>query len=46
MNLWPVEHFYNIYVLKSEDEYVIKSVKLVRGSSFRNVLLQNPYFDK
>ena len=27
-----------------EDKYVEKSVQLVRGSSFRNDLLQNPYF--
>ena len=27
-----------------DDKYVEKSVKLVRGSSFRNDLLQNPYF--
>ena len=29
---------------KSDDKYVEKSVQLVRGSSFRNDLLQNPYF--
>ena len=29
---------------KSDDKYVEKSVQLVRGSSFRNELLQNPYF--
>ena len=28
-----------------DDKYVEKSVQLVRGSSFRNNLLQNPYFD-
>ena len=27
-----------------DDKYVEKSVKLVRGSFFRNDLLQNPYF--
>ena len=27
-----------------DDKYVEKSVQLVRGSSFRNDLLQNPYF--
>jgi hypothetical protein len=27
-----------------DDEHVEKSVQLVRGSSFRNDLLQNPYF--
>ena len=27
-----------------DDKYVEKSVQLVRGSSFRNELLQNPYF--
>ena len=27
-----------------DDKYVEKSVQLVRGSSFRNGLLQNPYF--
>ena len=31
---------------KSDDKYVEKSVQLVRGSSFRNDLLQNPYFSK
>ena len=29
---------------KSDDKYVQKSVQLVRGSSFRNNFLQNPYF--
>ena len=29
-----------------DDKYVEKSVQLVRGSSFRNDLLQNPYFNK
>ena len=29
---------------KSDDKYVEKSVQLVRGSSFQNDLLQNPYF--
>ena len=29
---------------KSDDKHVEKSVQLVRGSSFRNDLLQNPYF--
>ena len=29
-----------------DDKYVEKSVQLVRGSSFRNDLLQNPYFKK
>ena len=28
-----------------DDKYVEKSVQLVRGSSFRNDLLQNPYFN-
>ena len=28
-----------------DDKYVEKSVQLVRGSFFRNDLLQNPYFD-
>ena len=27
-----------------DDKYVEKSVQLIRGSSFRNDLLQNPYF--
>ena len=27
-----------------DDNYVEESVQLVRGSSFRNDLLQNPYF--
>ena len=27
-----------------DDKYIEKSVQLVRGSSFRNDLLQNPYF--
>jgi hypothetical protein len=27
-----------------DNEYVEKSVQLVRGSSFRNDLLENPYF--
>ena len=30
---------------KSDDKYAQKSVQLVRGSSFRNDLLQNPYFN-
>ena len=29
-----------------DDKCVEKSVQLVRGSSFRNDLLQNPYFSK
>ena len=29
-----------------DDKYVEKSVQLVRGSSFRNDLLQNPYFSQ
>ena len=29
-----------------DDKYVEKSVQLVRGSSFRNDLLQNPYLKK
>ena len=29
-----------------DDEYVEKNVQLVRGSSFRNDMLQNPYFSK
>ena len=42
MSLSPVEHFYNIFVLTfGRDCYCIQ---LVRGSSFRNDLLQNPYF--
>ena len=28
-----------------DDKYVEKSIQLVRGSSFRNDLLQNPYFN-
>ena len=54
MNLWPVEHFHNLFVLTfGHDCYCIqqkwgqiccKSVQLVRGSSFRNDLLQHPYF--
>jgi hypothetical protein len=28
-----------------DDKYIEKSVQLVRGSSFRNDLLQNPYFN-
>ena len=31
---------------KSDDKYAQKSVQLVRGSPFRNDLLQNPYFKK
>ena len=31
---------------KSDDKYVEKSVQLVKGSSFRNDLLQNPYFSQ
>ena len=49
MNLWPVEHFsFNLKIGEGEsnldDKYVEKSVQLVRGSSFQNDLLQNPYF--
>ena len=29
-----------------DDKYVEKSVQLVRGSSFRNDLLQSPYFNR
>ena len=29
-----------------DDKYVKKSFQLVRGSSFRNDLLQNPYFSR
>ena len=29
---------------KSDEKHAQKSVQLVRGSSFRNDLLQNPYF--
>ena len=29
-----------------DDKYVEKSVQLVRGSSFLNDLLQNPYFNQ
>jgi hypothetical protein len=39
-----------IWLLRGEsnfdDKYVEKSVQLVRGSSFRNDLLQNPYLKK
>ena len=28
-----------------DDKYVEKSVQLVRGSSFRNGLFQNPFFN-
>ena len=31
--------------LKSDENMLKKSVQLVRGSSFRNELLQNPYFN-
>jgi hypothetical protein len=31
---------------KSDDKHVEKSVQLVRGSSFQNDLLQNPYFSQ
>ena len=31
---------------KSDDKYVEKSVQLVRGSSFRNDMLQNSYFKR
>ena len=59
MNLWAVEHFLDIFLIKIrfllsnvlirgesnfDDKYVEKSVQLVRGSSFQNDLLQNPYF--
>ena len=55
VNLWPdfqhiCHHFWLGLILhpanppKSHDKYVEKSVQLVRGSSFRNDLLQNPYF--
>ena len=30
---------------QSDDKYVENSVQLFRGSSFRNDLLQNPYFN-
>ena len=30
---------------KSDEKYAQKSVQLVRGSSFRNDFLQNPYFN-
>ena len=44
MSLWPVEHFlphFGVSVVYGSEE---KSVQLVKGSSFRNDLLQNPYF--
>ena len=66
MKLWPVEHFFNIFIIKIrfslsnllirvesnfDEKYVEKgfnkcstNVQLVRVSSFRNDLLQNPYF--
>ena len=59
MNLWPVEHFFNMMKIRFslsnvlirgesnfDDKYVEKSVQLVRGSSYRNDLLQIPYFTK
>ena len=48
MNLWPVEHFLLGAIAnppKSDGKYVEKSVQVVRGSSFRNDLLQSPYFN-
>ena len=40
MNIWPVEHFYNMFVLTYGRDCWIqiccKSVQLFRGSSFRN----------
>ena len=51
MKLWPVEHKMNTFstYLSSKLDYPLikkleRSVQLVRGSSFRNGLLQNPYF--
>ena len=48
MNLWTVEHFFPhfrvplvLLVPQSEE----KSVQLVRGSSFRSDILQNPDFN-
>ena len=35
-----------VFLLDFDDKYVEKSVQLVRGSSFWNDLLQNPYFNK
>ena len=55
--LSPVEHIFIIKIRFSlsnvlirgetnfDDKYVEKSVQLVRASSFRNDLLQNPYFN-
>ena len=58
MNLWPVQHFFNIFVIplgwvcdfapskptQKWGQICWKSVQLVRGSSFWNDLLQNPFF--
>ena len=44
MNLWPVEHFNNNNHTQKWRQICWKSVQLVRGSFFRNDLLQNPYF--
>ena len=52
MNLWPVEHFYNIFAIifsnhtQKWGQICYKSVQLVRGLSFWNDFLQNPYFNR
>ena len=43
MNLWPVAE-YNSNHAQKWGQICCKSVQLVRGSSFPNDLLQNPYF--
>ena len=51
LNFWPVERvkFFSNQKIgeeesNSDDKYIEESLQLVRGSSFRNELLQNPYF--
>ena len=50
MKLWPVEHFVltfwrDCYCIQQSRPKVRTNIQLVRGSSFRNDLLQNPYFN-
>ena len=55
MNLWPVEHFYNIFVLtfgllysaitpKSEDKYVVKVFNSTELDFSEVYFIQNWYF--
>ena len=58
VNLWPVEHIFqhichqfefagcNSKPIQKWWQICWKSVPLVKGSSFRNDLLQNPYFKR